>query len=115
MINLMLFISLLFTSLASADVFQNFFGQQMRQQQPSFDYQRMQLNSKCSKYLCPESFACVDKPLDCPCPFPDSQEKCILPDKSNYVCIAKVDRHDLDEFEGEIRDCKWVERAWNGV
>lgn len=105
-------------SVANADLFQNFFGNRMRQQQSQqqeFDYQKEQLGSGCNKYLCPESFACVSKPVDCPCPFPDSQQKCILPDKSHYVCISKVDKKDLKEFKGEIRDCKWVEKAYKGL
>ena len=112
---LSLILTLLFTvSYVQADIFQNLFGQQMRQQEENFDYQKKQLNSECSKYLCPESFACVSKPIDCPCPFPDSQQKCILPDRQNYVCIAKTDKADLKGFKGEIRDCSWVRKAYKG-
>ncbi|GME67545.1 unnamed protein product [Ambrosiozyma monospora] len=109
----------LFPFSVQADFFNNFFGQQQQRQQQQqrekFDYQRLQLKSKCNNYLCPETFACVDKPVDCPCPFPDSQTKCLLPDKSNFVCIAKVEKKDLGDFSGEIRDCAWVEKAWNGL
>lgn len=97
-----------------ADIFHDIFGQHMGQEQESFDYQRQQLDSDCNKYLCPESFACVSKPIDCPCPFPDSQQKCVLPDKKSYVCIAKTDKADLKDFKGEIRDCSWVRKAYKG-
>lgn len=89
----------------------NQFQQQQQPQQKQFDYQSEQLNNDCNKYLCPETFHCVDKPLDCPCPFPDSQLKCTLPDKSNFVCISKSEKK-----EGvEVRDCEWVNNAWKGL
>ncbi|ESX01406.1 hypothetical protein HPODL_05169 [Ogataea parapolymorpha DL-1] len=99
----------LFFLLVKGDFFQNFFGHQRAPEQ--FDYQSKQLNTDCSQYLCPETFACVASPVDCPCPFPDSQEKCVL-DKKNYVCIAKMDKKELRDFKGEVRDCKWVQKHW---
>ncbi|KAH3667415.1 hypothetical protein OGAPHI_003064 [Ogataea philodendri] len=105
-----MFVYFLLLALARADFFQNFFGHQ-RQAPEQFDYQNKQLNADCANYLCPETFACVANPVDCPCPFPDSQQKCVL-DKNNYICIAKMDKKELGDFKGEIRDCKWVEKHW---
>lgn len=61
----------------------------------------------CDKYLCSDSFACVDGPIDCPCPFPDSQLKCILPNGANYYCISKP-------TDDNGPDCDFVSKAWNG-
>ncbi|KAK9480897.1 hypothetical protein V1514DRAFT_324760 [Lipomyces japonicus] len=58
---------------------------------------------ECDKYVCPDTLACVKKPVDCPCAFPGSEEKCILPDKKTYVCISK-----------NGRGCGFVEKAWKG-
>lgn len=104
----------LLPSLVAADLFNNFFGHQMRQQPQAFDYQAQQLGSDCGKYLCPESFACVNEPAQCPCPFPDSQQKCVLPDGKNYVCISKTNKGELKDFKGEVRGCDWVFKAWKG-
>ncbi|KAJ8099967.1 hypothetical protein POJ06DRAFT_255028 [Lipomyces tetrasporus] len=66
-------------------------------------YEQNYENVQCNDYVCQDTLACVKKPLDCPCLFPDSEEKCILPDKRSYVCISKVGR-----------GCSFVEKAWKG-
>lgn len=79
--------------------------QQQQQQQQQLDIQSEFKNSRCDKYLCQDSLKCVNTYLDCPCPFPDSEIKCVLPDKKNYVCFSK----------DSGRDCKFVEKAWKGL
>ncbi|KAK9455529.1 hypothetical protein V1511DRAFT_295326 [Dipodascopsis uninucleata] len=59
---------------------------------------------QCKDYVCQDTLSCVKKPTDCPCVFPDSEEKCILPDKKNYICISK-----------NGRGCSFVEKAWKGL
>ncbi|KAK9460028.1 uncharacterized protein V1516DRAFT_678708 [Lipomyces oligophaga] len=66
-------------------------------------YQQNYEAVECKGYVCPDSLACVKKPVDCPCLFPAAEEKCILPDKKNYVCISN-----------EGRGCSFVEKAWKG-
>ncbi|KAK9472829.1 uncharacterized protein V1510DRAFT_416183 [Dipodascopsis tothii] len=66
-------------------------------------FERNYEDAECTDYLCPDTLACVKKPVDCPCLFPRSEEKCILPDKSNYVCISK-----------DGRGCAFVDKAWKG-
>ncbi|KAK7205054.1 Ylr104w protein [Myxozyma melibiosi] len=58
---------------------------------------------ECKGYVCQDTLSCVKRPIDCPCLFPDSEEKCVLPDKKNYVCISK-----------NGRGCGFVEKAWKG-
>lgn len=58
---------------------------------------------ECNGFVCEDTLSCVKRPVDCPCLFPDSQEKCILPDKKNYVCIST-----------NGRGCEFVEKAWKG-
>lgn len=41
----------------------------------------------CDRYTCPSSLACVDKPLDCPCPYP-----CVLRAKA-AAAQRRVDTH----------------------
>ncbi|KAK9322862.1 hypothetical protein V1517DRAFT_321927 [Lipomyces orientalis] len=66
-------------------------------------YEQNYENVQCNDYVCQDTLACVKKPVDCPCLFPDSEEKCILPDKRSYVCISKAGR-----------GCSFVEKAWKG-
>ncbi|ODQ78814.1 hypothetical protein BABINDRAFT_24089, partial [Babjeviella inositovora NRRL Y-12698] len=66
-------------------------------------------NDKCNEYLCPDTLVCVSGPAECPCPFPDSQLKCVLPGDANYVCISKP------ETAKEVRDCAWVMKAYEGL
>ncbi|KAK9377381.1 uncharacterized protein V1513DRAFT_436217 [Lipomyces chichibuensis] len=67
-------------------------------------YEQNYENVQCNDYVCQDTLACVKKPIDCPCVFPDSEEKCMLPDKKSYVCISKVGR-----------GCSFVEKAWKGL
>lgn len=99
----------------------NFNQQQQQQQQPQLEsYEDRVLDSTCKNYLCPVTLECVQTRSDCPCPFPKSQLKCILPNEET-VCISKPATHDkhMNEvyddpaqgpkahFEG-MRDCGWV-------
>ncbi|ODV88633.1 hypothetical protein CANCADRAFT_3278 [Tortispora caseinolytica NRRL Y-17796] len=102
---------LLLAGLAYAQ-FGDFFGfggnRQPSKKAASHDiYLNLNKDLECTKYLCPDSFACVDKPIDCPCSFPESEVKCILPDKSSYVCISKPDTD-------SGRTCDFVNKAYNG-
>lgn len=65
----------------------------------------------CEDYLCEDTLTCVKSYIDCPCRFPDSQIKCVLPDKKNYVCISKP----ADDTEKDARDCSFVTKAWKGL
>ncbi len=102
-----------------------FFGQQQQQQQQQASYEDRVLDSGCAKYLCSDTLECVDSWKDCPCPFPKSQLKCMLPKGSNrpYVCISKPATHDEklnliydDPVQGPkaaikgMRDCGWVQQ-----
>lgn len=44
--------------------------------------------ARCSKYLCPDTLACVHFPHHCPCPHPDVEEKIELGEGS-AVCVSK--------------------------
>ncbi|KAL7411947.1 hypothetical protein BDY24DRAFT_394032 [Mrakia frigida] len=57
--------------------------QQQQQQQQQADASRnrgwqAQKEIPCNQYLCPQSFACVEYPSHCPCPYPEDR-KCFLP------------------------------------
>ncbi|ODQ44835.1 hypothetical protein PICMEDRAFT_36707 [Pichia membranifaciens NRRL Y-2026] len=98
--------------LPASAFFDQFFAQQQRQQQqPQRSHEDEYLSKDCGKYLCPDTLACVSKPVDCPCPFPNSQQKCVFPphpnndhDDGSYICISKGSR-----------DCKFVVDAYNGL
>lgn len=83
-------------------------GQQQQQQQES--HQDRYLSQECDQYLCADTLKCVASPVDCPCPFPESQVKCVLPGdsgsggSSSYVCVSKGSR-----------DCEFVIDAYNGL
>jgi hypothetical protein len=81
--------------------FEQFF-QQQHQQQGEESHQDKYLNKECSEYLCPDTLSCVKTPKDCPCPFPNSQIKCLI--GASYVCISKGSR-----------DCQFVNNAYNGL
>lgn len=112
-------------STSSAFIFDfNRGGQQQQQQQQQASYEDVVLNNACSKYLCPDTLACVSGPEECPCPFPKSQLRCTLPD-GQYICISKPATHDSklngiydDPIKGPkaknkgLRDCGWVENAY---
>lgn len=44
--------------------------------------------AQCSKYLCPDTLACVSVPHHCPCPHPDVEEKVELGEGS-AICVSK--------------------------
>ncbi|EGV66868.1 hypothetical protein CANTEDRAFT_112373 [Yamadazyma tenuis ATCC 10573] len=90
---------------------------------PAGTFEMGVLNSNCKDYLCPETQTCVQGPRSCPCPFPSSQLRCVLPD-GNYICISKpagdfsVRYKDpqtnwkIDANDDTIRDCGWVNRHY---
>ncbi|SCV04456.1 LAMI_0H16270g1_1 [Lachancea mirantina] len=125
----LLFISF-FASISKAFMFD--FGQhaqqqqQQQQQQPQISYEDSVLNNDCDKYLCPDTMACVSSAEKCPCPFPKSQLRCVLPN-GHHICISKPATHDIalqelydDPVKGPktrtkgSRDCGWVEQAFKG-
>ncbi|CUS25028.1 LAQU0S25e00276g1_1 [Lachancea quebecensis] len=96
-------------------------------QHPQVSYEDKVLNSDCAEFLCPDTLACVKSAKDCPCPFPKSQLRCVLPD-SHFVCISKPATHDKnlnamydDPVKGPqskikgLRDCGWVQDAYKGI
>lgn len=96
-----------------------------QQQQPQFNMEHEVLNSNCPKYLCKDTLACVDGPNQCPCPFPSSQLRCVLPDGA-FICISKPagdislqysdpnTNYMIDAQNDDVRDCGWVKRAFSG-
>ncbi|RLV95392.1 Long chronological lifespan protein 2 [Spathaspora sp. JA1] len=91
------------------------------------DNENMLLNTRCEKYLCPDTGICAKTPGNCPCPFPSSQLRCSLPN-GRYVCISKPagegisnkyndpkTNWKLDAKNNDIRDCGWVDRAYKGL
>jgi hypothetical protein len=46
------------------------------------------LPAHCSKYLCPHTLSCVDKPTHCPCAFPDVEDKVEL-GEGIAICASK--------------------------
>jgi hypothetical protein len=120
-------VSLLLLGVANASLFdfiQNqFMGNQPEQHNPH-EFEANTLNSACLQYLCRDTLACVATPNDCPCPFPSSQLRCVLPD--GYICISKPagdilaqyddpnTNMDVDAHDDAVRDCGWVRRAYNG-
>ncbi|EGW34091.1 uncharacterized protein SPAPADRAFT_59512 [Spathaspora passalidarum NRRL Y-27907] len=99
-------------------------GQQARSPQ---DNENVLLNTRCEKYLCPDTGVCAKSPRFCPCPFPSSQLKCPLPN-GNYICVSKpageeiADKYSdpntnwkIDAKNNDIRDCGWVNRAYKGL
>lgn len=106
--------------------------QQQQQQHEDIDYQKTFLdNTHCQDYLCPTTLKCVKTHIDCPCPYPNTQMKCLIKEKGEIIdtiCIAKpfiVDNPSLqakydDQKEGYklktkgVRDCGWAEDAYYG-
>ncbi|KAK9468510.1 hypothetical protein V1512DRAFT_106886 [Lipomyces arxii] len=109
-----LFIQAPLLALAQADFFEQMFGgggggggggrrAEQHSEGGSLWYEQNYEAVQCKHYVCQDTLKCVKKAVDCPCVFPDSEEKCILPDKKNYVCISK-----------NGRGCSFVEKAWRG-
>lgn len=98
-----------FLSSPSHAFFEQFFSQNQQQRQQQ-SHEDIYLEKDCGSYLCPDTLACVATPIDCPCPFPNSQQKCVFPpnpvtgSEASFICISK----------GE-RDCKWALDAYNGL
>lgn len=105
----------------------NFNPNHQQEQQAPQSFEDRYLNAECSGYLCPDTLECVSHAKDCPCPFPGSQLKCILPN-DRYICISKPATHDDklnqiydDPVKGPkarnkgVRDCSWVSDAYKGL
>lgn len=74
------------------DHHQQFQQQQQQQQGPEIVnnvVENTYIDMACDRFLCEDTLVCVETPGDCPCQFPDSQMKCVLPDGQGYVCISK--------------------------
>ncbi|KAF9226655.1 hypothetical protein BS17DRAFT_681266, partial [Gyrodon lividus] len=78
-------------------MFGNNQGQQQRQQpaQKGSQWNTHADAVSCSSYLCPDSLACVARPLECPCPNVEDT-KCIIPDSQDVgaatvVCVSGED------------------------
>lgn len=105
------------------DFFQNQFQQQ--QERPA-DFEADRLNSGCSGYICPDSLVCVNDAKSCPCPYPSSQLRCLLPN-GQHICISKPagevsglyddiqTNWKVDAKDDNIRDCGWVSRYYKGL
>lgn len=118
-------IVLAYFSLVSANMFDFFQNQFQGGQENQVSFEDQVLENSCGKYLCPDTLKCVKGPKDCPCPFPSSQMKCILPN-GQHVCISKPagsfgGKYDdleknwkVDAKDDKVRDCGWVKRAWEG-
>ncbi|KAI5799194.1 hypothetical protein DFH27DRAFT_559947 [Peziza echinospora] len=52
-------------------------------------YRQTYERAHCSKYLCPATLSCVDKPTHCPCAFPSHEEKFELHDSGRAICLSK--------------------------
>lgn len=61
---------------------------------------------QCDGFLCEDTLACVASANDCPCPFPDSQLKCMYPNGLGYICISKPTTEDGP-------DCAYVQKLLN--
>ncbi|SCU90230.1 LADA_0F02652g1_1 [Lachancea dasiensis] len=123
----MIFIWALLASAVSGFFFDfNHGTHQQQAQNPPVEYEDQFLNNACTDYLCPDTLACVKSAGDCPCPFPKSQLRCVLPD-GQYMCISKPATQDAalnavydDPAKGPkakykgLRDCGWVEAAFKG-
>lgn len=123
------FLTLSLVAMSVTAQFFNPFGQHHQQQQQArVSHEDSILNNQCSDYLCPDTQECVKSALDCPCPFPKSQLKCVYPGKKDFVCISKPASKDPkvnaqydDPVKGPkvsikgYRDCGWVERVYKGL
>ncbi|AET39339.1 Lcl2p Ecym_4275 [Eremothecium cymbalariae DBVPG len=103
-------------------------GQQQQQEaQTNVGYEDAILNQECATYVCPVTRECVPNPAACPCPYPKTQMKCVLPN-GQFVCISKPATHDEqlnqvydDPVKGPkarnkgVRDCGWVQSAYKGL
>lgn len=100
---------------------------QQAEQQSVQSFEERYLNSNCGEFLCPDTMECVPHLKDCPCPFPKSQLKCLLPN-DRYICISKPATHDpkLNEIYDDpvkgpkaktkgVRDCGWVSDAYKDL
>ena len=114
----MLVLPLLFVAGVSANFF-DFFQQQFHGEAPQDtspeEFEANLLNDGCGKYFCPDTRTCVETPNDCPCPYPSSQLRCVLPN-GEYLCISKpagdISQLYLDpetnwklDAGGDVRDC----------
>ncbi|CAI7240134.1 BEM_collapsed_G0037400.mRNA.1.CDS.1 [Saccharomyces cerevisiae] len=96
------------------NAFFNFGHHQQQQQQQQQSYEDQVLNNPCDGYLCPTPLTCVAQQKDCPCPFPKSQLKCVLPD-NKFVCISKPATHN-EKFRAIYDDpCQGPQSKEQGV
>ena len=51
-------------------------------------YRQVYAQARCSKYLCPGTLSCVDKPTHCPCAWPAHEDKVELGD-GLAICASK--------------------------
>lgn len=119
---------LVFLFIFGANGFFNFnFNQGQEQHHEEQSYEQQVLNNDCKEFVCASTKQCVKNPVDCDCPFPQSQLKCVYPGGKSYVCISKpaVNNEKLqkvydDPVQGPkaknkgVRDCGWVSDVWNG-
>lgn len=56
----------------------------------------------CSKYLCPGTLACVDKPTHCPCAWEDTMVKAELHGDWGAVCVSKGGKPGIAERKVEL-------------
>lgn len=116
-----LLVVLAFPSIVAAGIFE-FLNNQFQHDGHVQSIEEKILTSDCLGYMCADTFACVKGPADCPCQFPSSQLKCVLPE-GGYICISKPagdfnGRYDgdkaalVDAKDDTIRDCGWVRRIY---
>lgn len=116
------FASLALIGLAAANLFD--FLHNQNQQQPQRESLEQQIfASGCANYLCPDTLECEASPQKCPCLFPSSQLRCVLPN-GEYLCISKPagafdGKYDdpklnwkVDAKDDNVRDCGWITRTY---
>ncbi|EEA24340.1 Long chronological lifespan protein 2 [Talaromyces marneffei ATCC 18224] len=88
---------LISTAQAQFQFFEQMFGGggshqgHQQEQEASSDsswYQQTWEGTHCTKYLCPDTLACVHFPHHCPCPHPSVEEKVELGEGS-AVCVSR--------------------------
>ncbi|KAG5513727.1 hypothetical protein PMAC_000765 [Pneumocystis sp. 'macacae'] len=88
-------------------IFDNFFQKSEKKNDERFhpDWLREKFQSiSCldHEYLCSDTLQCVNKPENCPCPFPTSQRRCPL-GSGNYVCVSMLEDQDPCQIVEQYR------------